>query len=412
MTLDISEFTDMLKLYYTPRRVELLAYEHAPTLRLLSKRTDWTGDSYIMPIWHATSQAVGHDFTLALANKSQGRYERWELSRSKIYGFASIDRLAMKASAGDARSFLSAYTAEVDGIMRLLGMELSHKVFRTRAAFRGRIGAVSEGGGNSTVTLTNRSDHVHFHVGMKVVASDGSAAAGATPRNSFTAHTIDAIDRSAGTLTFTGETVATTSSWSTTNDDFLHRQGDVTTSSNTLGIAGFDEWVPSAAPGATSFYGVDRSVDTDKLGGIRYDGSGLTMEDAIIGAAMRAFEMNVKPSHVIMHPLRFAELIRESMSKLVRDDSTSQSIGVTAFKIQTPAGEQTVFADPQCQPDVAWMITKDSWELVSTGTLPEIFDEDLRMLRESTLDAYEVRLGGYGQLGCHYPGANVRIALT
>jgi hypothetical protein len=33
------------------------------------------------------------------------------------------------------------------------------------------------------------------------------------------------------------------------------------------------------------------------------------------------------------------------------------------------------------------------------------------MLRSATADEYEVRLAAYGNLGCHDPGANLRIDL-
>lgn len=417
MTLDISEFTPMLKIYYSPRNVELMAYKRHPTLRLLSKRTDWTGDTYDMPIWHEGSQAISRTFGTALAEKGEGSYTKFVLSRSKIYGFASIDRLALKASMGDKRAFMRAYTAEVDGVMKGLGREIAMNVFRTRAVVRGRIGSVA-GAASGVLTLANRSDHIHFHLNMSCVFSDAGGAAGATLNLGGVNYYVIAIDRSAGSLTFsatrggsavdfTGEAgdalVAT---------DFIHREGDVTASSNTLGLAGFEEWVPESAPGATTFYGVNRSVDTDKLGGLRVDASGYTVEDALVLLGERCFEQEADVSHVVMHTSRIAELTRERQSKLILDEETSKKIGCSAFKLATPAGEISVFGDALCQPNTMWGLDVKSWELVSTGVLPEIFDEDVTMLRESTTDSYEVRMGGYGNLGCHSPGSNINVKLA
>lgn len=412
MGLDITTFTPMLKKYYTPRNVELITYKHFPTLRLLSKREDWTGSTYEMPLWDESAQAVGHDFVDAQEGKDKGQYTVFSLTRSKIYGFAQLDRLAMKVSMGDKRTFLRAFTAEVDGVLQLLGRELASKIFMTRANIRGTIGAIANGDGtNDRVTLANRQDVVKFSVGMGVLAGDGTAAG----LESATPLFVRKIDRSNGYLFFTATRGSATpanvtsaaGSWDVA--DSLHRYGDLTAADDTLGIAGIPEWVPETAPDSTSFFGVDRSVDTDRRGGIRVDGDGLTMEDALIEAGMRSFEAGGHLSHFVMNPLRIGYLIREVGSKLVRDEKTSAKIGTAAFSVHTPAGEQTVYGDPFCPVDKIYGLNIKTWELVSSGALPELFDDDLKMLREATSDAYEVRMGGYGQLGCHKPGDNLVI---
>ena len=58
------------------------------------------------------------------------------------------------------------------------------------------------------------------------------------------------------------------------------------------------------------------------------------------------------------------------------------------------------------------MLTMNVWKLYSLGKAPKILDTDgLKMLRESTSDAVEVRVGYYAQLGCRAPGFNVNIQL-
>ena len=54
----------------------------------------------------------------------------------------------------------------------------------------------------------------------------------------------------------------------------------------TTKLSGLGAWLPSSAPGSTdSFFGVNRSSDATRLGGIRFDGSSLPLEEALIGAA-------------------------------------------------------------------------------------------------------------------------------
>ena len=59
------------------------------------------------------------------------------------------------------------------------------------------------------------------------------------------------------------------------------------------------------------------------------------------------------------------------------------------------------------------MLQMDTWKLYSLGKAPKILDHDsLKMLRESSSDAVEVRVGYYAQLGCKCPGYNVNIKLA
>jgi hypothetical protein len=58
------------------------------------------------------------------------------------------------------------------------------------------------------------------------------------------------------------------------------------------------------------------------------------------------------------------------------------------------------------------MLQLDVWKLYSLGKCPRILDSDgLKMLRESSADAVQVRVGYYAQVGCRAPGWNVNVLL-
>ena len=65
---------------------------------------------------------------------------------------------------------------------------------------------------------------------------------------------------------------------------------------------------------ATPFQGVDRSVDTDRLAGIRIDGTSLTMSEAFIDAGQRLREAGKRPDHIFCNPVRFGQLVKETSS--------------------------------------------------------------------------------------------------
>lgn len=405
----------MLKEYYSDRTVELLAYKKHPLLAMLPKKTDWGGrdGAYTIPQWYETTQAVGADFTTALANKGQGQYDRFQMGQRKRYAFAQLDRLVMKASMKSPKAFLKAYTAEVDGAHSQHGRDTAWNVYRSETGKRGTVG--SEVG--DTITLDNRADVVGFSVGMVCVFSDGGSDPGTAERgtwsNAASQYTIDAIDRSAGTLTFTGQDPNATDS--VVAGDHIHRYGDIVAASSFLCIEGLEDHIPETAPTTgDSFQGVDRSADTDRLAGIRVDASSLTIEEGLINGGTRLMEAGKSPSHIFMNPTRYGQLVKELSGRIVHDKVKAPgkaSLGFDAIMAFTPAGNLPVIADPDCPHDVAWMLTLKDWVLASTGKYPEICDEDVEMLRSSTADEYEVRIAGYGNLGCHDHGGSARIDL-
>jgi hypothetical protein len=89
------------------------------------------------------------------------------------------------------------------------------------------------------------------------------------------------------------------------------------------------------------------------------------------------------------------------------------TIGYSGIVVDTNFGSVEVFADIACEYNVAWGLQLDTWKLYSIGQAPKLLnDDDKRILRQPSADGYEVRVGGYLNLGCKAPGKNVRIALA
>ena len=179
-------------------------------------------------------------------------------------------------------------------------------------------------------------------------------------------------------------------------------------------MTGLDGWVPSAAPGATAFFGVDRTADVTRLGGNRFDGSALPIEEALIGGASQVAREGGRPDHCFVDFATFANLEKALGSKVVYSESKARDvdIGFAGIDVRGPRGTIKVIPDQNCQPNVAWMLQLDTWSLNTLGEAPMFLDLDNnRMLRESAADAYEVRLGYYGQIACNAPGYNCRVAL-
>lgn len=413
MTLNYSDFDPMLKEYYSSRRVELLAMRKHPLLALIPKVENWGGneDTFKIPKWLTSAQAVGADFDAALAQKGRGNYLRSSMTKRKRYGFAQLDRLTMKASMKDPKAFMTAFTAEVNGIKSQMGRATAANLYRNDTGLRGTVGAEA----GAVITLEDREEHVNFEVGqIYVFSSDGGTTERGTWSLALHQYTLDAIDRTAGTLTFTGQDPGATSS--VVAGDTIHRYGAIVTGGSFIDIQGLEDHIPKVAPTAgDSFQGIDRSVDTDRLAGLRLDGSSLSIEEALMDGGQRLAEVGKEVDKVFMNPAIFNQLQKELTTRVIHDKVKSPrnaSIAFPSIKLLTAGGEVDIVPDADCQANVIWMLNMKSWVLATTGTYPQIADEDVTMLRAQNADAYEVRIAGYGNLGCYDAGSNLRIDLV
>jgi hypothetical protein len=193
--------------------------------------------------------------------------------------------------------------------------------------------------------------------------------------------------------------------------DYIFVQGDYDAK-----IKGLRAWLPDAAPTSTPFFSVDRTSDASRLAGIRVDGSNLPIEEALVKAANRVAREGGRPDHVFMSFDKFNDLVNSLGSKVqyVQEQVKAGTgyVGFQTIMIHGPRGAIKVIPDQNCPSDRAFMLQMDVWKLYSLGKCPRILDTDgLKMLRESSADAVEIRVGYYAQLGCRAPGYNANIQL-
>lgn len=401
-SLSTTNAEGVLKVRYPADKVKFLGYEGNPLLSLLPKDESFYGKQLDIPLHYGGNQGRSRVFATAQSNETVGLYEAFNLTRVKDYGLTSIELEAVQASMNDAGAFLRLSTAEIDNIIRSVGKNLAVSLYRNQGGARGRL-ATPSGQGTTVLQLLNIEDVVNFEVGMKITSDNTDGTSGGTDDANATA--ITAIDRKAGTLTAAANWAATFG-----DADYLFAEGDFGVS-----VAGLDAWVPESAPGATSFFGVDRSVDVTRLGGLRYDGSSESLEEALQSAEIFAGREGAKPSHVFMNHKDFGDLRKSLGSKVIYDMARSPDMPQIGFKgvvLAGSTGDVMVVADRYCPKGVAYMLQMDTWKLYTLGPAPKILSGlGLEFLWKATADAIEIRCGYYGNLGCRAPGYNCRITL-
>lgn len=404
MPLNLTNYDAALKQHYTRDRILSMVYSDHPFLAMVEKKTNAGGRNIPLPIHYGNPQGRSATFATAQANKGNSLVEDFVLTRAKDYSLASIDGETIEATKGDVNAFMEAMAFEVDNAIDTIKASLATAMFRSGTGTIGRISAGSNVA-TTTITLADPKDVANFEKGMKISSSSGD---GSGLRDSGDAVTLLSVDRDAGTLT-------ADAAWSTTiagcaASDYLLVQGDLNGK-----IKGLLAWLPATAPsGGDSFFGVDRSVDTVRLAGVRYDGSAETIDDALIKGAMNVGKHGGKPKVAFVSFDKYADL-ELALGPKVRYENVETpnvEVGFRAIVISGPRGPIKVVPDLNCPNSYAFMLDPETWKLYSVGDAPHILDHDGRTsLRESSSDGVEVRIGYYAQLGCRAPGKNGIITL-
>ena len=394
----MTTFAAALKQHYTTDRIENMVYKDNPFLAMVAKYEDFGGENLKLPIKYGIPQGRSATFSDAQANKTNTQLKAFLLTRQADYSLASIANETIEASKGNANAFMEAATVEIDGAIESATRSLAIACFGDGSGAIGQVLATTSS--VATFTLKQIDDVTNFEVGMQLKLNATKTGSSGTLS---TAVTVDGINRDTGVITLSA-------SASLTADHFIYQEGDYDAK-----IKGLNAWVPSSAPGSTdSFFGVNRSSDATRLGGIRFDGSSLPIEEALIGGASRVAREGGKPDACFMNYSNFADLEKALGSKVSYVDvKASPEIGFRGILVHGPRGPIKVIPDQNCPKDVAFMLQMDVWKLYSLGKAPKILDSDgLKFLRDSSADSVEVRVGYYAQLGCRGPGYNVRIALA
>lgn len=399
MALDMTTFDAALKQHYTSDRVENMVYKDNPLLAMVAKMESFGGKNLPIPIIYGNPQGRSALIATAISNKGNSLITDFVLTRAKDYSIASIDNETLEASKGNANAFMEAATTEIDGAIQSATRSAAKDMFGDG---NGGLGQIVETSG-TTVTLSNIQDITNFEVGMELnLTADFSTLRGTT-----VAIGISGVNRDAGTIVLDADA----SGWTgITTLDYFVQQGDAA-----LKMKGLGAWIPYVAPTSTAFFGVNRGVDSTRLGGIRYDGSAVPIEEALITTASKIAREGGKVDKCFMNYENFANLEKALGAKVQYTDVLVKdgAIGFRGIKIHGPRGPIDVCADQNCPNSYAWMLDMSSIKLYSLGKAVRILDSDgLKFLREATADAVEVRVGGYKQLGCKAPGHNGIVKLN
>lgn len=383
--LDTNSAAAILKEYYSNQRVIQLTYKDNPLYAMIDKVKDFYGSSYPLPMRVTNPQGASASFGSAQAQKKPSNYKKFQLTRVKDYSLASIETEAVLASETNPGAFLQLATAEIDGAIRTMTTRLGWALYGDGTGTMGTVASIS----GSTFTLSNVEDVVKFE--------DNQTLEGRTTGTvSMAGNLVTKVDRDNGIITVTtitgllvGDTINTVGDWNAK-------------------MSGMAAWIPSTAPTNTPFFGVDRTIDSTRLAGMRVPSSGKPIDEALIDAARRIGREGIgRPDYVFCSFDKYAALEKTLGAKIRYKDSEVAGISFRGIEVSGPQNTITVIPDRNCPSNLMYMVELDTLALYSLKEPVMLLDQDgNKMLRESSADAMEVRVGGYFQLGCSCPASN------
>jgi len=396
----VATLSAALKTLWPQKKIQTILYKDAPFLGLIPKMTKFTGNNLVLATRYSGQQGRSSKFATAQANRANAAQVAFTLTRVQDYAVGGMTGEAVEAALGSEGSLIDGMNQEMDTSMVAIKRSICQALYGNGG---GSIGQISTLVG-SVVTLVNRTDIVNWEINTKFEASTADGTSGARKGVPDQA-TVTNIDRDAGAITFSGAITGLAVA------DFLFIQDDFG-----IKMSGLAAWLPQTPPTSTLFFGVDRTPDLTRLGGIRFAATaGAPIEETLQLALARFFEHGALIDHVFMNPVDLNKLTTsmgsKSLYEMVKAPETV-TIGYKAVTVIGPGGEVKVFADPSCPAGKAFALTMDTWKLYSLGDAPHLLNRDgLSVRAEATADAYQWRLGLYGQVGCVAPGYNGVITL-
>lgn len=399
MALDMTTADALLKEAYQPDAMKNLTYKDNPFYAMVPKDENFVGDTRVVPLTIGNPQGRSSVFATALAAKGESLVKKFNITHKRDYSLVTIDNLTILATAGKEGAFVEAASYEINNGINALVHSISSALFRNGGGSIGRVGSSAA----TSITLKEVNDVVNFEVDMVIEVASTDGTSGSLRTGTVT---ISDIDRDTGVLT----TDATSTIGSLADDDYIFCDGDFG-----VKLSGLAAWVPDSAPSSTSFYGLDRTTDVTRLGGVRIastDVTGLPLEEKILHACARLGREGARPDTCFVSYEKFRDLEISLSSKVQYTDVEKAGVGFSAISIRGPKGTVKVIPDQSCPNNRAYVLTMDSWKLCTAGPAVQTLDRDGKMLREAAADAYEVRIAFYGNLACFAPGWNAVIDLS
>ncbi len=404
VTDTVAAATYILKRKYMPGKIAQLTQRNHPFYNQVRKDPRFTGEDMRFVTKYAnpqgvTSQPNAAGFVAAQNADSVHKGVQWALDRSRKISYHTVEGELLMATADNEGSFIRAITYAIDSVLEEHGNKLA---FDLAGDGTGKLAEVSTyaAGPPVVITVTDAKDMYKFSVGQTIGVYDTTLA---TLRGT---KDITAVNRGAGTITLSAAVAGTVAT------DLLINVGDYTAGTGGNVISGIGAWVPATAPTSTAFFGIDRTADTELLGGHRLAATAMDLDEAILDICAEQAKWGARVDRIWMSPTNWNTLVAKLDQKVERMPGGGAVFGFDAIRVATPAGTALAVPDPSFPENRVYCTDMRSIFMKHLGSLPHMAEDDGRQLmRVTDDDGIEFRARSFSQLGVSHPGRNGVITL-
>ena len=428
MGASLTDWEASLKEMYSERETKPLSFADNVLLGTMPKeRKNGGGDYFTQVVYRQAPGGGSGSFAKAKLNGYSSKLSKLNITRVPMWQRVAVNARLMLAGEKTDESVI-AVSREFDNGFTELATKAERRLFRSAS---GRIGQVKS---TTTVTtdtiiLTDRADAWNFQAGDKcqfsATETGGAVRVGGTSSGILT---VETVDYDAGTVKFTGADNQAEAGVAVL--DFVYQDGDYDTC-----IAGLESWLPAGsgrtAALAASFFGLTRSVDPQRLGGIYVDGTALggDANDIIIHLESEVVKHGGKPDICICPTDFFRDLAkiwvstRQGFERVMVSASDKTSSGepliisrlYPGIKAMVGGSMLTIVPTRNCPSNRLYMLQRDTWTVRHVGSgIPMFATEELggQMLQMDTWTSGQTDIEVVGwlmadfNLGCEAPGKN------
>lgn len=423
------DFFAMFKQVFNERRVKVQTFNRRPFMKALDFKDDFVGSTYDLTVGFEDPQGGSADFATAM---NQGQYTgannapatqavRFIINRGREYQSIQMLNEEIQASKNDIGALLKKKTREQNGVLNEMSRRMDIALHNDGT---GIIASFTTGSSVAvnTITLDTPQLGIRFSVGMYLQVATVRPTNGIIPAGFFLSTTpvkVTGVSRSAlqGQSTLQISANLSTLGAAANTQYFLLRNGEALGfGQNNIygGVSGLRSWFPLALPVAgDSFWGVDRSQDTQRLSGSRYIGSnGEKYESTFQNASAELCNQESNPGVVLANPLDLNKYSQELGNKVRYEEVSDAKTGLKTKGtiVQGQSGDMIAFADPQVDPGLFYMLDMSTMWCKHLDAVPHLIDSDGNSaLRDTTntRDAIQMGWRAWYQLVCDEPGKNL-----
>jgi hypothetical protein len=416
MAIGIASFETLFKTYFPSTDLPYLIPDSFPLLNMLSMDGDLSGDVIDHPFLYGAAQGFSIDFNAAQQQGGNApRAVRAALRCSQAYSMCEFYDKDLALSQGEA-AYADLFQKTMVGKYQDFYKNLDSECHNSGNGWRGTIiagpgqanpvngailafnqVAVQTGLAIEAVFDQDQSVQAATYAGFPLAGSPYPPGDGRAPTTISSSVQVLAVDADARTLTLTDPSAFVAGSF------IVQAGGAVGFSSANLngGLIGLDAWNPYGGVTSTDqFCSINRSVYKTRLAGYSYDGTKLSMEDAIKRLSSRMSLGGARGARVcLMHPLDVDALDSKLGSFVRYSNFQTATVGFDSIVINGGAGRMDIVGDPHQVQGFARLITPEAIVFRHKNEVPHVVDVANRNVEQgANFDGRTARMRMYGQM--------------